>query len=378
MAPRRPSARRGAAAYKKSPAEHRALTVYAEDGGSWPHLGPVVLELLARGHHISYLTSSATDPVLERGDDLLHTHVIDEGFHRALLFGTLEAKVVIATVPQLGLKIFPRSRHAAANGTKYVYVFHSMVSTHMVYAPDGFDNYDVMLCVGPHMEPELRRREQLHGLPTKQLVPHGYARLDAILGDLKPPPSNDPPVVLVAPSWGPGCLFETCGADLVGVLLDAGLHVIARPHPMTRKTTRRAIPDLAARFAGHPRFELDEHVAAKESLERAEIMVSDWSGAALEFALGMERPVLYVDVPRKVNNPEYAEIDLEPFEARIRERIGAVIGPSQLAGAPEEIARLIDQQSSYPATISAVREQSIYNVGSSASVGADAIEALLG
>ena len=33
-------------------------------------------------------------------------------------------------------------------------------------------------------------------------------------------------------------------------------------------------------------------------------MVSDWSGVAMEFAFGLERPVLFIDVPRKTNNPE--------------------------------------------------------------------------
>ena len=32
-------------------------------------------------------------------------------------------------------------------------------------------------------------------------------------------------------------------------------------------------------------------------------MVSDWSGAALEYSFGLKKPVIFLDLPKKVNNP---------------------------------------------------------------------------
>ena len=58
----------------------------------------------------------------------------------------------------------------------------------------------------------------------------------------------------------------------------------------------------------------------------ADLMISDWSGAALEYAFGIERPVLFLDVARKINNPRYVDLGIEPIEARMREQIGAVDG----------------------------------------------------
>ena len=68
-------------------------------------------------------------------------------------------------------------------------------------------------------------------------------------------------------------------------------------------------------------------------------MVSDWSGAALEYAFGLERPVLFVDVARKVNNPDYEALGIEPFEVGIRERIGRVVAPDDLAAIVPAVAR---------------------------------------
>lgn len=371
--------RRGRKEFERLPAEARAITFYAEDHGSWPHFEPIVRELTERmGRPICYLTSRADDPILERAGESIQAFDIGEGMGRAFLFQTMEVGALVATVPQLGIRVLPRSRRADAVGTTYVYVFHSMASTHMIYEPDGFDHYDTVLCVGPYMIEEIRRREELYGLPAKELLAHGYGRLDAILAAAGGPgvrELNDPPVVLVAPSWGPTCIFETCGAEIVSAFLDDGFEVVARPHPMTRKKTPGAIERLAARFAAHPRFSLDADIAGQESLHRSDVMVSDWSGAALEYAFGLERPVVFVDVARKVNNPEYEKLGIEPFEAAIRSRIGRVVAPADLAGAPALARELIGDPAGFAESIRAARAEHVFNVGTSGRAAAEVIAA---
>ena len=64
---------------------------------------------------------------------------------------------------------------------RYVYVFHSMGSTHMVDHANSYDHYDSLFCVGPHHVAEIRRREELHGLPPKHLFAHGYPRLERLV-----------------------------------------------------------------------------------------------------------------------------------------------------------------------------------------------------
>src|SRR5438093_13437904 len=46
---------------------------------------------------------------------------------------------------------------SAAYPVHYVYVFHSMVSSHMVFRPKAYDAYDTILCVGPHHTREIRQ-----------------------------------------------------------------------------------------------------------------------------------------------------------------------------------------------------------------------------
>src|SRR5688572_23406903 len=131
---------------------------------------------------------------------------------------------------------------------------------------------------------------------------------------------------------------------------------------MTRKESPAALAALTERFSAHPHFELDDNIAAQESLHRSDVMVSDWSGAALEYAFGLERPVLFVDVPRKVNNPHYEDLGIEPFEVAVRERIGRVVSPDALDAAPAAVAALVAEPDAFAAEIRRVRDESICNV----------------
>lgn len=371
----------GAKAYSQLSQRDRAITFFAEDGGSWPHFEPIIHELTTtHGLTVSYLTSSATDPVLATTNQRLHAFDVGDGLGRTMMFQLLEAGVFVATLPRLGISVFPRSKKAKALGTQYINVFHSMASTHMIYDADGFDQYDTIMCVGPFMVDEIRAREQAFGLPTKQLVEHGYGRLDSIItkrtyAGARPTTEavTDDVNVLIAPSWGPTCIFETCGVELVRELLSDGCTVVARPHPETVKRTPEAIERLRAAHGAHPSFTLEVDVASQESLHRCDIMVSDWSGAALEYAFGLERPVLFIDVPRKVNNPEWQRLGIEPFEASVREQIGAIVSPADLAAVPAKIRSLVADPAAFADRIRTTRDTSIFNVGSSGAVAAQHI-----
>ena len=373
-----PKVPNGRKAFEQLPLADRVITFYAEDGGSWPHFAPIISVLVDElGMSVCYLTSSETDPVLTAERPGVRPFFIGDGVKRAFLFQTMEVGVLVATVPQLGISVLPRSRQAAALGTQYVYVFHSMASTHMIYEPDGFDHYDTVMCVGPYMMDEIRRREALQGLTAKELVEHGYGRLDAILADATPGVRipGERPTVLVAPSWGPTCIFETMGVAVVRALLDGGCRVIARPHPMTTKKSPRSIEQLVSTFGADPNFELDQDIAAARALHESDVMVSDWSGAALEYAFGLERPVVFLDVARKVNNPDYGVLDLEPFEASVRERIGTVIAPDDLSALVPAVAEIVRTADDWRTRLQRVRDDSIFNVGHSGRVAAEAIAA---
>ena len=133
------------------------------------------------------------------------------------------------------------------------------------------------------------------------------------------------------------------------------------------------IDRVAARYRDHPRFALVEEMAERESLFDAHLMVTDWSGAALDFALGLEKPVLFIDVPPKTRNDSWQELGIEPFESSVRSEIGAILPPDRLAEAPDLVRRLVRDRDGFRQRASVLRAASVFNLGRSGAAGADAI-----
>ena len=109
---------------------------------------------------------------------------------------------------------------------------------------------------------------------------------------------------------------------------------------MTLRHRGTVLEELRTTFSGHPDFESEADSASTESLHAADVIISDWSGAALEFALAFSKPVVYIDVPQKVNNPGYQELGVEPVERSMRELLGRVRSPDRLQELPKVIREL--------------------------------------
>ena len=84
----------------------------------------------------------------------------------------IDSKLVIMTMPDLNQFHIKRSK--ASKEVNYLYIFHAIVSSHMVYRKGAFDYYDTIFCVGPHHVEEIRKTEELYQLDSKKLVSIGY------------------------------------------------------------------------------------------------------------------------------------------------------------------------------------------------------------
>ncbi|WP_168232825.1 CDP-glycerol glycerophosphotransferase family protein [Pseudomonas veronii] len=368
---------KGLQAFKRVPREERTLVFYSEGRGYWTYFESIYQALQASHNTpILYVTSAENDQLLEKPLPGMRAFYIGEGSIRTLFFATLDTDVLVMTMPDLQsfhIKRSPFSVH-------YAYLHHSIVSTHMIYRPAAFDHFDSILCVGPHHIEETRAREKLLDLPQKVLVKHGYGRLDMILesGRQGPPQRYGAPVqVLVAPTWGNNGLIERHGLDVIKPLIDAGLKVVLRPHPRTRKMAPAKLDEIVAHYQHEPRFRLDEDSDATTSLLDSDIMLSDWSGAALEFSLGLERPVIFVDVPRKVLNSEYPAIGIEPIEVQARKQLGIVVPTDELAELGKMACAMAADSKRWQAAASDIRRRWVYNAGQSGETAAAYLVSLI-
>lgn len=355
----------------------RMVVVYAEHQGYYPYFEGIIRELQER-HQVTvcYITSERSDPVLNRAEGRLKTFYLHMLLPYWMLF--MSMPVMLMTVPELNVFHLKRSLRPV----HYVYVFHSLVSTHMQYRENAFDAYDSILCPGSHHRAEIRAREQIARLPAKKLVDAGYYRLERVYNAYQAfkeshSQSASSRVVLIAPSWGKDNMLETVGQVLVGKLLDAHYQVILRPHPEMTRRAPELIDSYRKQFYGKEGFMLEESIVGDDSLLRADVLFTDWSGIAFEYALGTERPVIFLDVPKKVHNLSYETLGLEPLEVTLRPQLGKVLALSEIDRVDQIVHDFLRLRQEYQEQLAALRSRVVYNFGHSSEVSADYVASLL-
>lgn len=356
--------------YKRLPRSFKKIVFYSESGQDWHFFEPLIRELLEKhGEKITYVSSDAGDPGLSLKHDEYTSVYIPEGLFLIIHFQVLDARLLVLTMMDLGNLQLKTS----VNPVHYVYIFHSLGSTHMVDHADSYDAYRTLFCAGPHHVRELRRRESLAGLEPRNLFEYGHPRLEELIRhgkDRNVPREDSRPVALIAPTWGNDSIFNRCGQELVEALLAEGFHVIVRPHHHTLRLTPGVFETLLDQFAGHPEFESVTRMGETDSLFRSDILVCDWSAMAIEYFLGLEKPVLFIDLPRRVRNPDWESWDIEPLEAAIRDKAGAILDPGEMKRAGVVARDLANRGREYRASAARLREELIFNLGSSVPLGA--------
>ncbi len=363
-----------AANLTRLPKAQRRLVFYSEGKTYWVHLKGLLQAVLELSDvAVCYVSSGADDPGLTYRHPQLRSFKIDEAAVRNWLFENIDCDLMVMTMPDLHRYQVKRSKHAV----RYVYVQHSLVSLHMVYRTGAFDHYDIVFCAGPHHVTEMQALARQRQFEPKQLIEHGYARLDSIIRNAQPRQStaNTRPHILVAPSWGEHSISETLGAALIDALLAQDFHVTFRPHPQTVKFAGQKVQAIQHKHRADSRFELEVDIASEDSLHRSDLMICDWSGAALDYAFGLEKPVLFIDVPRKVNNPDYAALAIQPFEVAIRERLGGVLASDNISQVGAAVQELLAKGTAE--SLASLRAQSVFNVGVCDRKGAEELLALL-
>ncbi len=349
----------------------RNIVVYSESGQDWHQFSGLIEQLTGPlRKKVCYVTSDESDPGLQFKHENFVAFFLPDGMFLTIFFQFKQCDLCVLTVMDLNNLNLKRS----INPVHYLYVFHSMGSTHMVDHADSFDAYDTLFCAGPHQVAEIRRREQLEGLPAKQIFEYGHPRLEAVIAEQAQETSEqrpgDPVTVLIAPTWGETSIFNHCGQRLIEVLLGAGFRVIMRPHYQSIRQWPEVIDHLHHTFSQHENFEYVDRMSETGSLLRSDILVSDWSAMALEYALGLEKPVLFIDVPRRIRNPDWKKIELEPVESSIRSRAGAVLSPDDLDRAPKLIQQLLASPESFREQMRTLRGETVFRLGNSVPDGA--------
>ena len=116
-------------------------------------------------------------------------------------------------------------------------------------------------------------------------------------------------------------------------------------------------------------FELDFTV--NKSVYSSDLLITDWSGIALEYCFATRRPALFVNTKMKCMNPNWERIGLTPTEITLRDTVGVSVDKDKLGDCRAIAQDLFARADEYEVKIGEVLSEHIYNQGKAGEVGAN-------
>ncbi len=329
---------------KKAELENRKIpfVIYSDDKRYWSIFEPICEKLDTLDKEVLYLTASEDDPVFKKEYKNIKAECIGKDNSSFFRLNYLNANIVLSTTPSLGVFQWKRSKKV----DYYVHVLHAAGDVTM-YRMFGIDYYDAVLLSGDYQENDIRALEKLRNLPNKELVKIGIPYMDEMAkrlekaGEVAPHPRT----VLLAPTWGSSGLFGRYGDRIIEELVKTGYHVIIRPHPQSFSSETEMIEGLMAKYPESENLEWNRDTDNFEVLRRSDVMVSDFSGVIMDFALIYGKPVIYTDPNFDLGPYDAWWLDQPIWTVTALERMGYKLTEDNLSNVKELIDDCLDNPS---------------------------------
>ncbi len=345
--------------------KNKQLVFYSEGSGFYKYFFGFIDYILKNSDiTIHYVTSDFNDRIFENTNPRIEKYYVSR-IALIQFMMLMDADMVVMTTPDL--ETYHIKRSLVRKDIEYVYIDHGMTSFHMVFNKGALDHFDTIFCYGPNHIAEVRETEKLYNLPAKKLVKSGFPLLDTMLENAEKLKDhvNNPKIILIAPSWQKDNLLEFCLEQTLRPLLGLGYKVIVRPHPEYIKRFPQKMQKICEDYAADlgELFEIQMDFSSNETVYTADLVITDWSSIANEFAYATKKPALFINTPMKVLNPEYTRYENVPLDISLRNEIGIAVDVEQLENLPQIVNELFAKKEWYKEHITEVVKQNIFDVG---------------
>ena len=312
------------------------IVIFSEGKRYWSVFRPVCDEFESRGKDVYYYTSTQDDPALTKEYKHVHAEFIGEGNKGISKMNLIRADVILSTTPSLDVFQWKRSKE----GRYYVHLPH-LANDLTTYRMFGLDFYDAVLLSGQYQADEIRRLENIRHIPAKELKLVGVPYLDVMADRLTKngkAPENDKPVVLIAPSWGTSSILNVYGDALIDALIDTGYEIVIRPHPQSFESEKDLMDRLMAKYPDGGKVTWNRDADNFDILNKADILISDFSGVLFDFSLVFDKPIIYA-VSEFDRTPYDCAWDEEPlWTFEVLPKIGKELNKDN----SKDIAKIVD------------------------------------
>ncbi len=363
--------------YKRFYSIHnKQIVFYSEKNGYYKYYRNIIEYILDNSDvTIHYVTGDAQDYVFRLQSERFRVYYI--GNKRIISFMLkMDSNVVVMTTPDLDKYFIKKS--LVRKDIEYIYFPHGVSSPNSSLRTGALDNFDTCFVEGPRAEAEIRAIEKLHGTQEKRLIPWGSCVIENMIKDYEAKyvndcvlPKSEEETILIAPSWQDDNIIDTCAVELIKALLKTNRWVILRPHPQYVRYGKDRLDEIDDIFRDVEKFTIQRDFSSIDTVYEAALLVTDWSGIAYEYAFSTLKPVLFINTPMKVMNPEWKQIDNVPLDIALRSKIGSNISPQEVVHAEDVARELLDNRELYKEAIRTYRVEEIYNLDGCGKIGGE-------
>lgn len=321
--------------------EKLPYVIFSDDKRYWNIFEPICDEFERREIKVVYMTESEDDPAFERDYKYVEARFIGEGNRAFAKLNALRTGIVLSTTPSLDVFQWKRSKDV----DYYIHITH-MPNDVTTYRMFGLDYYDAVLVSGEYQVEQIRKLEDLRGLPAKDIEIVGLpymdvmkARLDKDLGNKSDSGKDSTRTVLLAPSWGASGILSKYGERFIDALIDTGYKIIVRPHPQSFTSEKEMIDRLMAKYDDSTKVEWNRDNDNYEVLKKSDILISDFSGVIFDFALVFDKPVICADTSFDKAPYDAAWLDDELWTYEVLPKLGMKLTEDSI----EDIKSIIDE-----------------------------------
>jgi YidC/Oxa1 family membrane protein insertase len=359
--------------YKKFLAVSKMKIVfYSEKNGFYKYYRNIIEEIIRRTNIvIHYITSDPNDEVFGMESEQFKPYYIGEN-RLIVLMMKLQADVVVMTTPDL--ENFHLKRSYVKQDALYIYVPHDVNSSNLTFHKDALDHYDVIFTSGYKNKAELAEREEKFGVKKKQLVEWGSGVIDNMIESYNAMLQDEiedveKKTVLIAPSWQKDNIMDSYIDEMLDQLKNSPFQIIVRPHPQYVRHYAARIEALEEKYSSD-NIIFEKDFSSNKTVYTADLLITDWSSIAFEYTFSTLKPVLFINTPMKVMNPEYQELQEVPIDIELRSEVGISLDTDKLAVINETVDTLLGSDRFSKESMAQLREKYIYNIGTSGKVGA--------
>ncbi len=353
---------------------NKHLVFYSESNGFYKYYKGYIEYLLKHTKlTIHYITSDPNDNIfrMEKENPQIRGYYIGEKKLITLMM-KMDADVVLMTMPDL--QNFHIKRSYVRNDIEYIYIPHGIGSLNLLMRKGSMHHYDTIFVTGPSCYREEEQTGKLYGLPERNLVKVGYPLIDetrAIYSSQEHRP-NDPPRIMIAPSWQTDNIMDSCLEKILDGLKGKGYSILVRPHPQEVRHKKEYMEALKEKYAPEG-ITIQTDFSSNSTWMESDLLITDWSTIGWEFTYTTLKPMLSINTPMKVMNPEYQRIEEKPITILYRDLLGKSLDLDQLDHIGETVEYLLSHAEAYHEQIDRLVKESLYNPGHSAEVGGEYI-----